>query len=111
MAKDGEEKEKVEAQKKKKKNLDHHNILPASLDKENFKFNSRAFMIRYCEEEVEINDIGHFRVEIDTDQNPEKASLALDPEEQAQSFSKTEMIFEVELMFSDLLNHGGPEKF
>jgi hypothetical protein len=31
------------------------------------KFNTRAFMIRYCEEEVELNDIAHFRVEIDTD--------------------------------------------
>ena len=47
--------------------MDHHNILPATIDKENMKFNTRAFMIRYCEEEVELNDIGHFRVEIDTD--------------------------------------------
>jgi hypothetical protein len=53
--------------KKKKKNLDHHNVLPASIDKENMKYNSRAFMIRFCEEEVEINDCGHFRIEIDTD--------------------------------------------
>jgi len=53
--------------KKKRKNLDHHNIMPATLDKENFKFNTRAFMIRYCEEEVELNDMGHFRIEIDTD--------------------------------------------
>lgn len=35
------------------------------------KFNSRAFMIRFCEEEVELNDIGHFRVEIDCDQDAE----------------------------------------
>lgn len=33
------------------------------------KFNSRAFMIRFCEEEVELNDIGHFRIEISTDQS------------------------------------------
>jgi len=26
-------------------------------------------MIRFCEEEVEINDCGHFRIEIDTDQS------------------------------------------
>jgi hypothetical protein len=31
------------------------------------KFNTRAFMIRFCEEEVELNDIGHFRIEINTD--------------------------------------------
>jgi hypothetical protein len=33
------------------------------------KYNSSAFMIRFCEEEVEINDCGHFRIEIDTDQS------------------------------------------
>ena len=52
-------------------------ILGASIDKENMKFNSRAFMIRFCEEEVEINDIARFRMEIDTDQtNKKDASLA-----------------------------------
>ena len=69
------------------------------IDKENMKFNTRAFMIRYCEEEVELNDVCHFRIEIDTDQA------------NGASFNHTEMILEVELMFSDLLNHGGPEKF
>jgi hypothetical protein len=59
------------ANKRKKKNLDHHNILPASIDKENLKFNTRAFMIRFCEEEVELNDIGHFRLEVDTEDNVE----------------------------------------
>ena len=93
--------------KKKRKNLDHHNILPAVIDKENMKFNTRAFMIRYCEEEVEMNDIGHFRVEIDTDTNNDEADIDGD----TANFSQTEMILEVELMFSDLLNHGGPEKF
>jgi len=70
------------------------------IDKENMKFNTRAFMIRYCEEEVELNDLCHFRVEIDTDTS-----------DGASAFNQTEMILEVELMFSDLLNHGGPEKF
>ena len=87
--------------------MDHHNILPANIDKENMKFNTRAFMIRYCEEEVEMNDIGHFRVEIDTDTNNDEADIDGD----TANFSQTEMILEVELMFSDLLNHGGPEKF
>jgi hypothetical protein len=49
--------------------LDNHNILSASIDKQNFKLNTRAFMIRFQEEEVELNDIGHFRIEIDTNQN------------------------------------------
>ena len=72
-------------------------------------------MIRYCEEEVELNDMGHFRVEIDTESNPEDAntkSQALHPEgSETGNFNQTQMILEVELMFSDLLNHGGPEKF
>lgn len=63
-----------EAAKKKRKNLDHHNILAANIDKENLKFNTRAFMIRYCEEEVELHDIGHFRFEIDTDQTNDEGS-------------------------------------
>jgi hypothetical protein len=66
-------------------------------------------MIRYCEEEVEMNDIGHFRIEIDTDTNNE--DTAADVDGNTTNFSQTEMILEVELMFSDLLNHGGPEKF
>jgi hypothetical protein len=28
-------------------------------------------MIRFCEEEVELNDIGHFRLEVDTEDNVE----------------------------------------
>jgi hypothetical protein len=64
--------------KRKRKNLDHHNILPGVIDKENMKFNTRAFMIRYCEEEVELNDIAHFRVEMDTDQSSDGSSLAPD---------------------------------
>ena len=50
-----------------RKNLDHHHLLPAAIDKENMKFNTRAFMIRYCEEEVDLNDLCNFRFEIDTD--------------------------------------------
>lgn len=53
-------------------------------------------MIRYCEEEVEINDIGHFRVELDLEDSQP---------------GNIEFYMEVELMFSDLLNQGGPEKF
>ncbi len=54
-------------------------------------------MIRYCEEEVELNDIGHFRIEMDVGSG--------DPKNHAEFY------MEVELMFSDLLNQGGPEKF
>lgn len=51
-------------------------------------------MIRYCEEEVELNDIGHFRTELDIENG-----------------GGAEFYMEVELMFSDLLNQGGPDKF
>lgn len=48
-------------------------------------------MIRYCEEEVELNDIGHFRIEMDV-------AGVEDPKNSAEFY------MEVELMFSDLLN-------
>jgi hypothetical protein len=58
-------------------------------------FVSRAFLIRYCEEEVEINDIGLFRAEID-----------VEPE-----YLNTAFFMDVELFFSDLSALGGPEKW
>ncbi len=71
-------------------------MIPAHLDSSLSSFNSRAFMIRYCEEEVEINDIGHFRVEMDLEDGQP---------------GRVEYWMEIELMFSDLINQGGPEKF
>ena len=52
-------------------------------------------MIRYCEEEVEINDIGLFRAEID-----------VEPE-----YLNTDFYMEGELFFSDLSTLGGPDKW
>jgi hypothetical protein len=51
-------------------------------------------LIRYCEEEVEINDIGLFRAEID-----------VEPE-----YLNTNFYLDIEL-FSDLHSLGGPEKW
>ncbi len=82
--------------KKTKRNLDHHNIIPANIDKNLHAFNTKSFMIRYCEEEVEVNDIGHFRCELDVDE---------------ANLSQTDFYLEIELMFSDLLTQGGPDKF
>lgn len=45
---------------------------------------------------MELNDIGHFRIELDLEDGQP---------------SKIEFFMEIELMFSDLLNQGGPEKF
>ena len=39
-------------------------MLPPSIDQDS-NFMSKTFLIRYCEEEVEINDIVLFRAELD----------------------------------------------
>ena len=79
----------------KLKQPDHHHLIPAQIIDEESTFCSKAFLIRYCEEEVEINDIVHFRTEVDV--NPE--------------YLNTEFYMEFELMFSDLQGLGGPEKW
>ncbi len=84
----------LEKQKKLKKE-DHHNLIAPQIIDEESAFCSRAFLIRYCEEEVEINDIGHFRTEIDVEID----------------YLNTDFYMEVELMFSDLHALGGPEKW
>ena len=80
---------------KKLKNSDHHNLVPHQILDDQSSFCSRAFLIRYCEEEVEINDIGLFRAEID-----------VEPE-----YLNTTFYMDIELYFSDLHGLGGPEKW
>lgn len=58
-------------------------------------FLSKAFLIRYCEEEVEINDVAVFRAEVDVE----------------PGYLDTEFFLETDLFFSDLSNIGGPEKW
>lgn len=69
--------------------------MPTQILDDQSAFQSRSFLIRYCEEEVEINDIGLFRAEID-----------VEPE-----YLNTTFYMDVELFFSDLHNLGGPEKW
>ncbi len=69
--------------------------MPSQILDEFYVFQSRAFLIRYCEEEVEINDIGLFRAELD-----------IEPE-----YLNTEFELHFELFFSDLHGLGGPEKW
>ncbi len=52
-------------------------------------------MIRYCEEEVDINDLCHFRTEIDVEPD----------------YLNTDFYVDIELVFSDLHNLGGPEQW
>lgn len=84
-------------QKPKASRVDHHNLIGAQLLDDQDAFVTRSFLIRYCEEEVEVNDVGHFRLEIGT--NPEKANASL------------VLLLQVELMFADLAQHGGADAF
>ena len=77
------------------KNTDHHNLIASSIIEESASFCSKAFLIRYCEEEVEINDIGLFRAEIDVEPD----------------YLNTVFNLDIELFFSDLHSMGGPEKW
>lgn len=70
-------------------------MLPSAIAEDQASFTSRAFLIRYCEEEVEISDIGLFRAEID-----------VEPE-----YLATDFYMDVELFFSDLSSMGGPDKW
>lgn len=74
---------------------DFHGLMPAQIMDENSSFLSKAFLIRYCEEEVEVNDIVQFRAE-----------LEVEPD-----YLNTEFFLEIDLFFSDLASLGGPEKW
>jgi hypothetical protein len=74
---------------------DFHGLLPAHILEDQSSFLSKAFLIRYCEEEVEVNDIVQFRSELD-----------VEPE-----YLNTEYYLELDLFFSDLASLGGPEKW
>jgi hypothetical protein len=69
--------------------------MPAQIVDEQACFVSKAFLIRYCEEEVEVNDIVIFRAEVDVEPD----------------YLATEFYMDVDLYFSDLSNLGGPEKW
>ncbi|CAE7254597.1 FAM135A [Symbiodinium microadriaticum] len=74
---------------KGKPRVDHHNLIPAHVNEEMYTFSTRSFLIRYCEEEVELGDVGQFRLE-------------LSPSELER---RNPLLLEVELMFADLTQH------
>ena len=47
------------------KNQDKGQWAPAQINDESYSFQSKTFLIRYCEEEIELNEICSFRTEID----------------------------------------------
>ena len=77
-------------------NGDPHNVFrpkqPHGIEPEENYYLSKGFLIRYCEEEVEINDCVLFREEIELDNN----------------LDKTDLFLELELFFSAVDKHGGP---
>jgi hypothetical protein len=64
-------------------------------------------MIRYQEEEVEINDMCNFRIHVPTSLSA--LPQASNPPQQLQE--QCDVFLECELMFSDLQVFGGPDKF
>lgn len=76
---------------------DQHNLMPPHIlqNEERSCFVSKTFLIRYCEEEVEVNDIVLFRAELDV----------------VPEYLSTEFMCECELYFSDLSNLGGPTQW
>ena len=70
-------------------------MIPAHIIDDSSTFCSRAFLIRYCEEEVEINDIALFRAELDVE----------------PGYMDTVFYLDFELFFSDLQPLGGPDKW
>ena len=83
------------ARKNVKDSADHHNLLPSQVLDDQSCFLSKAFLIRYCEEEVEVNDIVVFRAELDVEPD----------------YLNTVFYLDCDLFFSDLNNLGGPEKW
>jgi hypothetical protein len=79
----------------KSQHLDHHNVMAPQIMEDLTGFKSRAFLIRYCEEEIELHDIALFRAELDVEPD----------------YLNTEFHIEFELYFSDLSAMGGPEKW
>lgn len=75
---------------------DHHNLIPAHIIEDQCSFSTRSFLIRYCEEEVELNDIGQFRLEL--------------PAEELEK-DEPPLLLEIDLMFADLTQHGGADRF
>ena len=78
--------------KAKKNKIDYHNVLPASTN--DTSFSSKVFTIRYCEEEVELNDICEFRVEVPV----------------TPKYLNANYVLETQLHFGELTKIGGMEK-
>lgn len=66
--------------------------MPPGMASDGSCFMTKTWLVRYCEEEVQINDVALFRAELDVE----------------PGFLLTDFYLEVELMFCDLSSLGGP---
>jgi hypothetical protein len=76
-------------EEKKKTNI--YSIIPAHILDNQSAYCTRTFLIRFCDEEVDLNELCHFRTEFDA----------------YPDFQNQEFILEGELMFSDLSSVAG----
>ena len=51
----------------------NHNIIPPGPDGNNIE--SKSFIIKYCDEEIDLNDICHFRIELNVGRKPPTLKL------------------------------------
>lgn len=68
------------AKAKKSQKQDPHHVVAACKDEQSQTINTSAFLIRYCEEEVELNEISCFRIEIDDRHEMAKGHIRIDTE-------------------------------
>ena len=72
---------------------DQQSMIAARINDAEMSYVSKAFLLRYCEEEIEIGETVMFRSELDVEPD----------------YLMTEYFLETELYFSDLVTAGGPE--
>lgn len=82
----------TESTQRSTERTDFHNLIPAHIMDDQCTYSTRSYLIRYCEEEVELNEIGQFRLERPL-------------EDSGPNY------LEVDLMFADLTRHGGADTF
>jgi hypothetical protein len=73
------------------RSADPHSLQQPCIIPEDNSFQTKQFLIRFCEEEVQVNDVVLFRAELSVDPDYLESLFAL----------------EISLYFSDLANLGG----
>ncbi|CEL92530.1 unnamed protein product [Vitrella brassicaformis CCMP3155] len=91
--------------KLKDQRADQHNVLDPHITDDQYTFSTRTFIIRYCEEEVELGDIGQFRIEVDVarilQERPGSPGLT-------QTLLSAPLYLEVDLMYADFNQNSKP---